>query len=76
MATLHKKQGGKKQRNHAEHVERETPAPKTIQEYLDFYGWSQRDLACCTGLTQKTISEICNGPITLPAALVLSCLRK
>src|SRR5947209_14542320 len=39
-----------------------------VLEYLDFYGWSQRDLARRTGLTPKTVSEICNGkaPITPP----------
>src|SRR5215472_18958282 len=43
----------------------------TVQEYLDFQEWSQRDLARRTGLTPKTISEICNGkaPITPPTAL-------
>src|SRR5438552_6406026 len=44
---------------------------ETVMEYLDFYGWSQSDLARRTGLTPKTISEICNGkgPITPPTAL-------
>src|SRR5438067_6780568 len=44
---------------------------ETVQEYLDFHGWSQRDLARRTGLTPKTISEICNGkaPITTSTAL-------
>ena len=44
---------------------------ETVLEYLDFYGWSQRDLARRTGLTPKTISEICNAkaPITPPTAL-------
>ena len=32
-----------------------------VLEYLEFYGWSQSDLARRTGLTPKTISEICNG---------------
>ena len=43
----------------------------TVQDYLDFYEWSQRDLARRTGLTPKTISEICNGkaPITPTTAL-------
>jgi addiction module HigA family antidote len=43
-----------------------------VLEYLDFHGWSQRDLARRTGLAPKTISEICNGkaPITPPTALV------
>src|SRR5712691_13227013 len=42
-----------------------------VLEYLDFNGWSQSDLARRTGLTRKTISEICNGkaPITPPTAL-------
>jgi HTH-type transcriptional regulator / antitoxin HigA len=44
---------------------------ETVLEYLDFYGWSQRDLSRRTGLTPKTISEICNGkaPISPPTAL-------
>lgn len=44
---------------------------ETVQEYLDFYEWSQRDLARRTGITPKTISEICNGkaPITPTTAL-------
>lgn len=44
---------------------------ETVQEYLDFLEWSQRDLARRTGLTPKTISEICNGkgPITPTTAL-------
>lgn len=44
---------------------------QTVLEYLDFYGWSQRDLARRTGITPKTISEICGGkaPITPPTAL-------
>lgn len=44
---------------------------ETVHEYLDFHGWSQRDLARRTGLTPKTISGICNGkaPITPTTAL-------
>ena len=44
---------------------------ETVLEYLEFNGWSQSDLARRTGLTRKTISEICNGkaPITPPTAL-------
>jgi HTH-type transcriptional regulator/antitoxin HigA len=44
---------------------------ETVQEYLEFNGWSQRDLARRTGLTPKTISEICSGktPITPPTGL-------
>src|SRR5438132_13704320 len=42
-----------------------------LVEYIDANGWSQRDLARRSGLTPKTISEICNGkaPITPPTAL-------
>ncbi len=44
---------------------------ETVVEYLEFLGWSQRELARRTGLTPKTISEICSGkaPITPPTAL-------
>ena len=47
---------------------------ETVVEYLEFNDWSQRDLARRTGLTPKTISEICNGkaPITPPTALDLT----
>jgi addiction module HigA family antidote len=46
---------------------------ETILEYLEFHGWSQSDLARRTGLTPKTISEICNGkaPISPTTALAL-----
>jgi len=46
---------------------------ETVMEYLEFLGWSQRDLARRTDLTPKTISEICNGkaPITPITALAL-----
>ena len=45
----------------------------TVVEYLESFEWSQRDLARRTGLTPKTISEICNrkAPITPPTALAL-----
>jgi HTH-type transcriptional regulator/antitoxin HigA len=44
---------------------------ENVQEYLEFFGWSQSELARRTGLTPKTISEICNGksPISPPTAL-------
>src|SRR5258708_1703149 len=43
----------------------------TVIEYLEFNEWSQRDLARRTGITPKTISEICNrkAPITPQTAL-------
>src|SRR3954465_15414423 len=46
-------------------------AGEGVVAYLEFNGWSQRDLARRTGLTPKTISEICNGkaPITPTTAL-------
>jgi addiction module HigA family antidote len=44
-----------------------------VLEYLEHHGWSQSDLARRTGLTPKTVSEICNGkaPVTPPTALAL-----
>lgn len=44
---------------------------ENVLEYLEFFGWSQSDLARRSGLTPKTISEICNGktPITPQTAL-------
>lgn len=51
---------------------------ETVVDYLEFNGWSQRDLARRTGLTPKTISEICNGkaPITPTTALALENVLK
>lgn len=42
-----------------------------VLDYLEFHGWTQSDLARRTGLTPKTISEICNGKaaITPPTSL-------
>lgn len=34
---------------------------ETVVDYLESYGWSQRDLSKRSGITPKTISEICNG---------------
>jgi HTH-type transcriptional regulator/antitoxin HigA len=44
---------------------------ENVVEYLEFNEWSQSDLARRTGLTPKTISEICNGktPVTTATAL-------
>ena len=46
---------------------------ETVIEYLEFNDWSQRDLARRTGLTPKTISQICSGkaPISPTTALAL-----
>lgn len=42
-----------------------------VAEYLEHHAWTQRELARRSGLTPKTISEICSGkgPITPPTAL-------
>lgn len=51
-----------------------TPHPgEVIGEYLEFHGWSQRDLARRTGLTPKTIRVICanKAPVTATTALAL-----
>jgi HTH-type transcriptional regulator / antitoxin HigA len=48
---------------------------ETVLEYLDFYGWSQRDLARRTGLAPKTISEICNGKAPISPQTALSFER-
>src|ERR1700733_10615129 len=44
-----------------------------VSEYVEFRGWTQRDLARRTGLTPKTTSEICNGkaPVMPATALAL-----
>lgn len=43
-----------------------------VQEYLEAFDWSQRELARRTGLTPKTISEICSfkAPISANTAIV------
>ncbi|MCY3875365.1 MAG: HigA family addiction module antitoxin [Rhodobacteraceae bacterium] len=45
---------------------------EVIAEYLDYYGWSQRDLARRTGLAPKTISVIFNGKASVTASTALS----
>jgi HTH-type transcriptional regulator / antitoxin HigA len=49
------------------------PPGDTILDYLDSYGWTQKELALRTDLTPKTISEICSGkaPISPTTALAL-----
>ena len=46
---------------------------EVVLEYLESNGWNQRDLSRRSGITPKTISEICNGkaPITPSTSLVL-----
>lgn len=45
---------------------------ETVLEYLEFHEWSQRDLARRTGLTPKTISEICNGKASVSPVTALA----
>ena len=47
-----------------------------LVEYLESNGWSQREVARRTGITPKTVSEICNGkaPITPQTSLALERL--
>lgn len=48
------------------------PGPgEIVLDYLESLNWSQRELALRSGLTPKTVSEICNGktPITVRTAL-------
>lgn len=44
---------------------------ETLLDYLDSFGWSQRELSLRSGITTKTISEICNGkaPISVNTSL-------
>ncbi len=46
---------------------------EVLSEYLDSNCWNQRDLARRTGITPKTVSEICNGkaPISPSTSLAL-----
>lgn len=44
----------------------------TVVEYMEFNGWSQRDLSRRTGLTPKTISEICNAKAPVSPATALA----
>lgn len=46
---------------------------EVLQEYLEFNAWTQRELARRSGLTPKTISEICatKAPVTVATALAL-----
>ena len=43
-----------------------------VSEYIEFNGWTQRDLARRTGLTPKTISEICNGKARISPVTALA----
>ena len=43
-----------------------------LLEYLETSFWSQRDLARKTGITPKTISEICRGKAAITARTSLA----
>jgi len=45
---------------------------ETVIEYLEFNGWSQRDLARRSGITAKTISEICAGKASISPTTALA----
>jgi len=45
---------------------------ENVLEYLEFNEWSQSDLARRTGLTPKTISEICNGRASITPVTALA----
>ena len=58
----------------SEHLFESTVVPhpgEMVLEYLDLCDWPQRELARRSGLTAKTISEICSGkaPVTATTAL-------
>ena len=48
---------------------------EVVKDYLGFMGWSQRDLSRRTGLTPKTVSEICNGKAAVKPGAALKLER-
>lgn len=51
----------------------ETPHPgEMLQDYLEDRAWTQRELARRTGITPKTISEICSGKASISANTALA----
>jgi len=48
---------------------------ETVSDYLDSFEWSQSDLSRRSGLTPKTISEICNGKAPISPATSLALER-
>ena len=45
---------------------------ENVLEYLEFNEWTQSDLARRTGLTPKTISEVCNGKASITTSTALA----
>lgn len=48
------------------------PPGDIVLEYLDSMSWTQRDLARRTGITPKSISEVCNGKARITPATALA----
>ena len=48
---------------------------EVVSDYLDFLGWTQRELAHCAGLTPETVSEICNGKAAIKPVAALGMER-
>ena len=46
-----------------------------VSEYLEFNEWTQRELARRTGLTPKTVNEICNGKARISPTTALAFER-
>jgi HTH-type transcriptional regulator/antitoxin HigA len=56
-----------------EYTPRSVPHPgEMVVEYLESFGWSQRDLARRADVTPKTISEICSGKASISPATALA----
>ena len=52
-------------------IERLHPG-EMISEYLDAFEWSQRELSRRTGISTKTVSELCNGKANVNASTALA----
>ena len=48
---------------------------EVVSDYLDFLGWTQRELAGRAGLTPETVSEICNGKAAIKPVAALGLER-
>ena len=48
---------------------------EVVSDYLDFLGWTQRELVRRAGLTPETVSEICNGKAAIKPVAALRLER-
>ena len=48
---------------------------EVVSDYLDFLGWTRRELARRTGLAPKTVGEICNGKAAVKPVAALRLER-